>query len=400
MPGRFNRFATAIAISVSISIAAVVRAGDEASLVPIGVGLNITAISADGTAVCGTQGNESFRWTRDGGLEILPRVSNYPGVNSRAYSISWDGRVICGTTSGTAPRVAWRWREGVGTEPLPELPGGTENAIAENISANGQAILYQSTDDVGLRTVLWTETGSTIMPYETGAGEQPVALNFEGSRILTVSASGAVRVRNGSFELLSTIIAPQFFWPNDLSASGQTVVGRLSNRATLWTEGRGFWQVPGSTPLSTALAISSDGRYVLGQNFAAGAINGPWIWDAQGGLRMLEAIMLEELGSLPVRVPAIGGLSANGRSVLLRGSDDVYYVFSKAAPCAGDVDNGQGEGGRDAGVTADDIVAFLYWLYAGDLRADLDDGSGTGRPDMAVTIDDFLYFLNGFEAGC
>ncbi len=68
--------------------------------------------------------------------------------------------------------------------------------------------------------------------------------------------------------------------------------------------------------------------------------------------------------------------------------------------CAADVDDGQGVGIPDGGVTIDDLLYYLQIFEAGSLSADVDDGSSTGTQDGGVTIDDLLYFLFRFENGC
>ncbi len=68
--------------------------------------------------------------------------------------------------------------------------------------------------------------------------------------------------------------------------------------------------------------------------------------------------------------------------------------------CPSDLDNGNGNGTSDGGVTIDDLLYFLDRYFAGSLEADLDDGAGTGTRDSGVTIDDLVYFLDRFASGC
>jgi hypothetical protein len=95
-------------------------------------------------------------------------------------------------------------------------------------------------------------------------------------------------------------------------------------------------------------------------------------------------------------------LSPDGRTIIgqMEGFLGDGYVLRLRAPCAGDVDDGTGSGGRDDRVDGLDLTAFIDWMLAGDMRADLDDGSGTGRPDAAITLDDLLYFIQGYVEGC
>ncbi len=75
------------------------------------------------------------------------------------------------------------------------------------------------------------------------------------------------------------------------------------------------------------------------------------------------------------------------------------YAAGQVA-CVADVDDGNGTGTPDGGVTIDDLIYYLGLFEVGDVEADVDDGSGTGVHDGGVTIDDLLYYLSRFEAGC
>lgn len=68
--------------------------------------------------------------------------------------------------------------------------------------------------------------------------------------------------------------------------------------------------------------------------------------------------------------------------------------------CVADVDNGDGNGVCDGGVTIEDLLYYLASFADGRPRADVDDGTGTGTTDGGVTIDDLLYFLVRFSNGC
>ena len=84
------------------------RADNGASWVVV-PDVTLTCVDAVGDTACGFTAHEAVRWTRAGGLEVLPRLAGYEAsaMNPRACGISWDGKIICGTTKGAAPRVAW-----------------------------------------------------------------------------------------------------------------------------------------------------------------------------------------------------------------------------------------------------------------------------------------------------
>ncbi|MFO0490808.1 MAG: GC-type dockerin domain-anchored protein, partial [bacterium] len=56
--------------------------------------------------------------------------------------------------------------------------------------------------------------------------------------------------------------------------------------------------------------------------------------------------------------------------------------------------------GSDGTLTADDIIVFLNWFFAGDTRADVAGPGQSSTPDSQFTADDIIVFLNRFFVGC
>ncbi|MCU0688202.1 MAG: right-handed parallel beta-helix repeat-containing protein [Phycisphaerales bacterium] len=56
--------------------------------------------------------------------------------------------------------------------------------------------------------------------------------------------------------------------------------------------------------------------------------------------------------------------------------------------------------GADAQLTADDIIVFLGWYFANDLRADFAGPNQGPAPDGILTADDIIVFLGLYFAGC
>ncbi|MCU0689368.1 MAG: hypothetical protein MUE97_06485, partial [Phycisphaerales bacterium] len=54
----------------------------------------------------------------------------------------------------------------------------------------------------------------------------------------------------------------------------------------------------------------------------------------------------------------------------------------------------------DGQATADDIIVFLNWYFANDLRADFAGPNQSPTPDGVLTADDIIRFLNFYFAGC
>jgi hypothetical protein len=82
-------------------------------------------------------------------------------------------------------------------------------------------------------------------------------------------------------------------------------------------------------------------------------------------------------------------LDPNSRSSLLR-----------RTWCNADVAGAGQSVGPDGDLTADDIIVFLNYFFAGNLRADVAGPGQSTTVDGALTADDIIVFLNGFFAGC
>lgn len=92
-----------------------------------------------------------------------------------------------------------------------------------------------------------------------------------------------------------------------------------------------------------------------------------------------------------------------GQSYTIRvggGAGSGRLVLSNAQLCAADLDDGNGLGVPDGGVSIDDLLYYLSAFDAGSTAADFDDGSNTGTRDCAATLDDLLYYLARYEGGC
>jgi hypothetical protein len=56
--------------------------------------------------------------------------------------------------------------------------------------------------------------------------------------------------------------------------------------------------------------------------------------------------------------------------------------------------------GPDLELTADDIIVFLGWYFAGDFRADVAGANQSTQPDFEFTADDIIVFLGRYFQGC
>ncbi|MFN7559015.1 MAG: GC-type dockerin domain-anchored protein [bacterium] len=85
------------------------------------------------------------------------------------------------------------------------------------------------------------------------------------------------------------------------------------------------------------------------------------------------------------------------------GSVTSTAVSLTVASCACGLSDVAGPGqsvGSDNALTADDIIVYLNWFFAGDTRADVAGPGQSTTPDTQFTADDIIVFLNRFFAGC
>jgi hypothetical protein len=98
----------------------------------------------------------------------------------------------------------------------------------------------------------------------------------------------------------------------------------------------------------------------------------------------------------------VGGfINASGISASGVGSLSVMFAPSGPTPCTpSDVAGPNQAVGPDGVLTADDIIVFLGWYFAGDIRADVAGPNQATTPDGGFTADDIIVFLGRYFQGC
>lgn|GEM_PF-4071887 len=86
------------------------------------------------------------------------------------------------------------------------------------------------------------------------------------------------------------------------------------------------------------------------------------------------------------------------RKTKLGGYFTTYMPFTIA--CFADVAGSGQTVGPDGERTADDIVVFINWFTAGDLRADVAGAGQSAVPDGELTADDLIVFVNRLFRPC
>ena len=262
----------------------------------LGMEASSVAMSKDGNVIVGTMDRntnrtDAFRWTREGGHEILGTLN---GTSSRMVDISDDGAYATGTGSWYR---AVRWAPDGTAVDLGTLPGGAFNTYAAGISGDGQTVVGRARMQAAAtaHAFAWTPAGGMVDIHPSFGGTYSDAqfASTDGSVVVGVvstssvaaivmfvwtAASGAVEVTMPGFDRMTL---------TDASDDCSVVVGVASINDTYqafrWTAASGALPFgPGpSPPLSPIVKVSADGSTVFGGN-----ADGPFIWTEAAGYRL------------------------------------------------------------------------------------------------------------------
>lgn len=284
------------------------------------------AVSADGSVVVGWswsyEGQQSFRWTRNSGLDAFgPNAMRTP---NQAMDVSADGAFIAGSIGGERP-AAFRWDSENGL--LQEIIVGGR---AFGIPDDGRAVVGDFYSRSGAGAFYWSsDEGVVVLPPYTPTNTNQSAQGVSGDGSLVVGftsvASEKVPMRwsaAADFEILKGP-AGETIPAEALAASfdGSVVVGALEDGSAFrWTQATGIQSLlEGATNEIVSAAardVSADGSMVVGGSEEYGA----FMWDDAHGARSLRDVLIErydladELGDFQPLIAT--GVSADGRTIV------------------------------------------------------------------------------------
>jgi CSLREA domain-containing protein len=251
-------------------------------------------VSADGSVVAGNSASgsslEAFRW--ENGL-MVGLGSLHAGDTSNALAVSDDGQVVVGVDgfSDGSGSEAFRWNNGV-MAGLGDLPGDPSLSLARGVSADGSVIVGTGYSDVTFEAFRW---GNGVM---TSLGSLSAANPF--GEAFDVSADGGVVV--GAASSLDGYFLEAFRWANGVMS--------------------GLGDLPGGTTESTASSVSADGSVIVGKSATGGTDLNPiysvFIWDAEHGMQDLKRVLVNDLG-LDLTgwiLSSAEAVSADGRTIV------------------------------------------------------------------------------------
>ena len=379
------RTAIVAAVAIPLSIAAVGH-GEELEFISIpAVGFSSAALDINDTGtVVGfvglSNGYAAFRWTLEGGRELLP----FPeGVNvAKAVAVNEAG-VIAGwaPVSGGTAGLPLAWRPD-GT--LVDLSFLSTLAVVEGITEAG--VIFGSANGIGACTF------GTIDAPEL----RPLDASFVvGSRDDAIVGSSVdarpVVIRPKSTDMLALPSGFTSAVARGMGTDG-TVVGSGSFFQYPNTRHRAFVRSPEGTPQQLpSFSAASDTR-AMDRNAAGRTVGygtgGPnpgcsaWIHDGgaminaetmltlPGGVEHCDLVGINESGWMVGRSWQPGGSSGQFRAFVIRPVD-------VTPPCPADIDG-------DGAVGPADIGALLAFWGGSDASADLDGDGTVGPADLGL----------------
>ena len=278
------------------------------------------AISRDGSTIVGdpdpsTSAGGAWRWTASGGVQLLSTSGELESVED----VSADGSVVVGNSAGGA----MRWTSSGGASFLgPQLRG------AWACSADGNTVVGWLAPFQPYR---WHSSGGLLTPLGAWDRGEAWGVTADGETVVgawwpNCCSQSAARWSAPSGAATLVVIPTPTSIVRDVSADGRTMVGFASTfqgsvRAAIWTGGAHFawlddWLrargalIPAGWHLEFAVAMSDDGRFVVGTGR-----------DPAGQLRGWRAELFSPLGDRYCTLQAPNGTGAHG--VLLASGSDV-----------------------------------------------------------------------------
>lgn len=320
-----------------------------------GTGLSVAnAVSADGSAVVGQAsysnfGSHAFRWTSDSGMQDLGDLTANNMGSSVATVISADGNAVAGQSiyDSSWKYHAFRWTSAGGMQDLGDLTASsTGGSYVNAISADGSVVVGGADYGTGANAhaFRWTSAGGM---QDLG---DFTASGTGSSKAIAISADGSVVV--GQAEYGSGVKYHAFRWSSD---DGMQELGDFTANGTGW---------------SMANAVSADGRVVVGGADYGSVVNmHAFRWTSDGGMHEL------------------GDLTANGT-----GWSVANAVSADGSVVVGDASNASAgrhafrwtseDGMQDLGdFTADG----MGWSSANAVSADGSTVVGNSSNDQGVT---------------
>lgn len=258
-----------------------------------------SGVSADGTVVTGSarypqSEREAWRWTADDGLVGLGELAG-GAYYSQSYAVSGDGSVVVGLSRSTDGYEAFRWTSAGGMSGLGDFSGGTFDSAATGVSADGTVVVGHGRSETGVEAFYWTESaGMTSL----GSG-RAYGVSADGTVVVGqtggFSGEAFAWTDEGGMVGLGYLAGGSTSTANAASADGSVIVGSSSNRAFRWTAGGGMVSlgILSGGAISQAHGVSGDGSVVVGHTIMAQeGWDQAFIWNSDIGMQPLLSYLI------------------------------------------------------------------------------------------------------------
>ncbi len=229
------------------------------------------------------------------GLGDLPGGS----FDSEAGDISADGTVAVGFSAADVGSRAFRWTAESGIQPLAEGAPPDEIAyVGWGISPDATAVVGRGSFGNGLEAFRWTDAGGLQgLGFLPSGGSSGVAFatSNQGAVVVgeTAVASGYEAFRwtaDGGMEGLSNLSGGKYA-ATDISSDGSVIIGTgtlsvygSAREVWRWTESDGLQPLGIQTLFSNHPRVAGNGTVIVGYSSAEGVA---FRWSADGGVQLL-----------------------------------------------------------------------------------------------------------------
>ncbi len=329
-------------------------------------------------------------------------VSNGQQVGS-AFFVGASGGQRAGMWTGTA--ASW----------VSLNPPGATTSVATGTDGT-QQVGYSSTPGSGDRATLWTGSAASwinLSPQGTGFSR---AMSVKGGQqvgYVAVNGAGMASYWRGSaasWVNLHAFLPPGYgssiansIWSDaDFTYIAGTAINNVTGKgeAFLWTRAECTSPAINAQPAHTATCNGPSVGFALA---ASGTPPFTYQWRRNGTPIDPQANASAATATLTIPSVQVGDSGSYDCTITNAcGSATSNAATLAVTQCCGPSDvAGPGQNvGPDGELTADDIIVFLNWFFAGDNRADVAGPGQSTSPDGEFTADDIIVFLNAFFAGC
>jgi len=349
-------------------------------------------------------GNRSVAtlWTRTAGVWTWNNINPVPpAVASPAtFSIAnaTDGVQQVGAATVGGQQVAALW-SGTGNSFVSLNPAGSIQSEAKGVR-NGQQVgsAFFGGAGGGQRAGVWTGTAASWVSLNPPGATTSVATGTDGTQQV-----GYASITSGADRASLWTGTPGSWVDLHPSGSGTSRAQAVANGQQVGIAsfgGRGMAAGIGThpSPISTCTDIAI--------SFAISASGTPpftYQWSRNGTPIDPQANASAATATLTIPSVQVGDSGSYSCTITNAcGSATSNAATLAVTQCCGRSDvAGPGQSvGPDGELTADDIIVFLNWFFAGDSRADVAGPGQSTIPDGEFTADDIIVFLNAFFAGC